>query len=721
MTAVPSTPLDPSDDPYTWLEDVSGDDALGWVRDRNADMSARLGGELFDEIEKQVREVLDAEDKIPHVSQIGEYYYNFWRDARHVRGVWRRTTPSSYVTDHPEWETVLDLDALAEEEGESWVWHGASVLRPAPDRLAAGEPWRHALVDLSPGGSDTDVTREFDLVDKRFVPAAEGGFVRSAAKGSLGWVDADTVYLSTDFGEGTTTTSGYPRIAKLWRRGTPPEEAVTVFEGEATDVAVSARRSRTPGFERDLVVRAPSFFTSETWLVRHVGTPEQELVRIDVPGSANVGLHREWLLVRLREDWEVTGDDGPRTYPAGSLLAAPLDAFLAGRRRMTVLFEPTPTRSLAGTTWTRHHLVVNVLDDVTNQPYVLTPPDVPDGPGAADVLGRPWARSEFPVAGDLLSVGVSAVDAVDSDDVWVTTTGFLTPPTLARGTVVGPGDEQAPPAPLKSAPDRFDAGGLAARQRFTTSDDGTRVPYFLVGPAAVLDGDATAPALLWGYGGFEIALQPAYSGTIGRAWLERGGVYAVANIRGGGEYGPAWHQAALREKRHRAYEDFAAVARDIVRTGITEPGRLGMEGRSNGGLLAGNMLTQYPDLFGAVIVGVPLLDMKRYSHLLAGASWMAEYGDPDTDDWEFLQGFSPYHLFSQDRDYPPVLFTTSTKDDRVHPGHARKLAALMLAHGKDVTYYENIEGGHGGAADNGQAAYMAATHWTFLWKRLGGA
>ncbi|MBE1876012.1 prolyl oligopeptidase family serine peptidase [Myceligenerans pegani] len=718
MAAAPTTPLDPSDDPYTWLENVSGDEALAWVRERNADMSNRLGGELFDEIEKQVREVLDAEDKIPHVSQVGEHYYNFWRDARHVKGVWRRTTPSSYANDHPEWETVLDLDALAEEEGESWVWHGASVLRPTPEQLAAGEPWRRALVDLSPGGSDTDVTREFDLVDKRFVPAEEGGFVRPAAKGSLGWIDADTVYLSTDFGEGTTTTSGYPRIARLWRRGTPMAEAVTVFEGEETDVVVSARRSRTPGFERDLVVRAPSFFTSETWLVTAVGTPEQELVRIDVPDSANVGLHREWLLVRLRDDWETDGG----TYRAGSLLAAPLDAFLAGARQLTVLFAPTATTSLAGTAWTRHHLVVNVLEDVTNQPFVLTPPEVPEGPdGPSAVLGRPWARSELPVSGELLSVSVSSVDAVDSDDVWVTTTGFLTPPTLARGSAApdaGPDGGPASPAPLKSAPERFEAGGLVARQRFTTSDDGTRVPYFLVGHAGVLDGDAAAPTLLWGYGGFEIALQPAYSGTIGRAWLERGGVYAVANIRGGGEYGPAWHQAALREKRHRAYEDFVAVARDLVATGVTEPGRLGMEGRSNGGLLAGNMLTQYPELFGAVIVGVPLLDMKRYSHLLAGASWRAEYGDPDTDDWEFLRGFSPYHLFSGEREYPPVLFTTSTKDDRVHPGHARKLAALMLAHGKDVTYYENIEGGHGGAADNGQAAYMAATHWTFLWNRL---
>ncbi|GAA1875494.1 prolyl oligopeptidase family serine peptidase [Myceligenerans crystallogenes] len=747
MAAPPRTPLDPGSDPagdvfadpFGWLEDVSGDRALGWVRERNALSARALGGDLFTAIEEQVREVLDAQDKIPHVAQIGGYYYNFWRDARHVRGIWRRTTPSSYTSDRPDWETVLDLDALAEAEGESWVWHGASVLRPSPEEVAAGVPWRRALVDLSPGGSDADVTREFDLVEKRFVPAQEGGFVRPAAKGSVGWADEDTVFLTTDLGEGTTTTSGYPRIARLWRRGTPMSDAVTVFEGQESDVAVSAYRSRTPGFERDIVVRTPSFFTSETWLVRDAGTPDQELVRIDVPDSANVGFHREWLLVRLREDWTPPEFGGaPVTYRAGSLLAAPFDAFLAGSRRLTVLFEPTPTSSLAGTTWTRHHLVVNVLEDVTNRLHVLTPPELAggtdDAAGAAGktagaagggaapagddaAAGRPWVRSEFPVSGELLAVGTGAVDVVDSDDVWVTTTGFLTPPTLSRATVVGPDAEPAPPVPLKAAPARFESAGMVARQRFTTSDDGTRVPYFLVGRADVLDrGDA--PTMLYGYGGFEISLTPGYSGGIGRAWLERGGVYAVANIRGGGEYGPAWHQAALREHRHRAYEDFAAVARDLVASGVTTPARLGMEGRSNGGLLAGNMLTQYPELFGAIIVGVPLLDMKRYTHLLAGASWAAEYGDPDTDDWEFLRRYSPYHLFDGARAYPPVLFTTSTKDDRVHPGHARKLAALMLAHGKDVTYYENIEGGHGGAADNAQAAHMAATHWTFLWNRL---
>lgn len=723
-TALPATPLDPdAADPFAWLEDVEGDTALDWVRGRNAHSAAALGGPAFAETERAVREVLDSDDKIPHVSKVGSHYYNFWQDADHQRGLWRRTTLDSYRTDDPEWEIVLDLDELAAQEGESWVWHGASVLRPTPEQLAAGEPRRHALVDLSPGGSDADVTREFDLVTKQFVPESEGGFVRAQAKGGLAWIDADSVYVYTDFGEGTMTPAGYPRQVKRWRRGTPLAEADLVYEGTDQDMYISASRSHTPGFERDLVHRALRFYANETYLATGVGTPEATLTKIDVPDSANVGLHREWMLVRLRDDWTLGGT----TYLAGSLLAAPFDDFMAGSRDLTVLFEPTPTTSLSGITWTRNHLVLNVLDDVKNLLHVLTPPSADPSSGsaggsAAEPAGAGWARSDLPLGGELLTVGVGAVDVVDSDDVWVVTTGYLTPSTLARTTVVGPRGQEAAPEVLKSAPSYFETAGLEVRQQFTESDDGTRVPYFVVGRADLVSGEAgPAPTLLWGYGGFEHAILPGYSGTVGRAWLDRGGVYAVANIRGGGEYGPAWHQAALKEHRHRAYEDFAAVARDLVARGITVPARLGMEGRSNGGLLAGNMLTQYPDLFGAIIVGVPLLDMKRYSHLLAGASWMAEYGDPDTDEWEFLQKFSPYHLFDAAQDYPPVLFTTSTKDDRVHPGHARKMAALMLAAGKDVTYYENIEGGHGGAANNAQAAYMAATHWTFLWNRLAGA
>ncbi|SDS32410.1 prolyl oligopeptidase [Paraoerskovia marina] len=687
-------PLDASSpDPYAWLEEVDGPAALDWVAARNRVTTTDVAStSRFRETERAVREVLDSDDKIPGVSKIGDLYYNFWRDAAHPRGLWRRTTLDSYRTEHPDWETVLDLDALSEAEGTSWVWHGASILRPDCAR---------ALVALSPGGSDADVTREFDLVDLRFVPADEGGFVREQAKGSLGWIDEDHVFAATDRGPGTTTTSGYPRTVVRWTRGTPFAEAELVYAGDEDDLSVGAGHSRTPGFERDVVHRARTFYTSETYLLR-----DGDLTMIDVPPSAEVGFHREWLVIDLREDWTVGG----RTFPAGSLLDVDLETFLDGGRELTALFTPGPTTSLAGATWTRHHLVLTTLDDVKDRLEVLTPPP----PDAA--AGTPWTRAPFDALPALGTVSARAVDREESDDVWLVTTDFLTPSTLATAAV-GPGGASAP-EPLKQSPAYFETDGLLSEQHFATSDDGTRVPYFVVRPRdLVLDG--TAPTLLSGYGGFEISQLPAYSGTVGRAWLSRGGVHVVANIRGGGEYGPGWHQAALRENRHRAFDDFAAVARDLAARRITSAPHLGARGGSNGGLLVGNMLTRHPDLFGALAIAVPLLDMKRYSHLLAGASWIAEYGDPDVPaDWEFLQDFSPYHRFDRDRTYPPVLFTTSTKDDRVHPAHARKMAAMMLDAGKDVTYYENVEGGHGGAADNSQAAFMAAVQYEYLWDHL---
>lgn len=691
MTAAEPTPTDP----YAWLEDVEGTAALEWVTARNAETMAGLGATpAFAATRDQVLAVLDSTDKIPDVSRIGDRYYNVWRDAEHERGLWRRTTLESFRAAEPQWETVLDLDALNAAEGESWVWHGATVLRPA----VPGEHPRRALVDLSRGGSDADVTREFDLVTKAFVDPAEGGFHRPESKGAMTWIDADTVFVYTDFGPGSLTTSGYPRIARRLRRGQTLDQAETVYEGRPDDLYISAFHVRTPGFEKDVVDRAIAFYANELSVLGADGG----LTLIDVPRSADVSLHREWMLVELREEWEVGG----ALHPAGALLAVRFDAFMAGDRRLTVLFEPTATSSLAGATWTRHHLVVNVLEDVKNRLHVRTPPD--DGSDA------PWARTELTGLPALGTVGVRAVESEDSDDVWLYATDYLTPTTLSLLHVGTP----APPEPLKAMPSFFDATGLVTSQHFATSADGTRVPYFQVAPAD-LPLDGTAPTLLYGYGGFEISLTPGYSGGLGRAWLAHGGVYVVANIRGGGEYGPAWHRAALGAQRHRAYEDFAAVARDLVGRGVTSAAHLGVQGGSNGGLLTGNMLTGYPELFGAVVVQVPLLDMRRYSHLLAGASWMAEYGDPDDpEQWAFLRTFSPYHLVDPDREYPPVLLTTSTRDDRVHPGHARKMAALLLAAGKDVTYYENVEGGHGGAATNAQSAHLSALAYRFLAERL---
>ncbi|WP_109473319.1 prolyl oligopeptidase family serine peptidase [Ornithinimicrobium cavernae] len=680
-----------STDEHAWLEDVEGAEQLAWVRERNAGEAARIAATPeFGATRDRILAMLDSEAKIPDLTRIGEHYYNFWKDARHERGVWRRTTLDSYRTEEPDWETVLDLDELGRAEGENWVWHGATVLRRS--RGSADDDHRLAMVELSRGGADADVSREFDLHTKEFVV---DGFHRPEAKGSVSWIDEDTLFLMTDTGPGSLTDSGYPRTARRWRRGTPIEEAEVVFEGEATDIAVAASHDQTPGHERDLVHRALTFYTSRTYLLDGDGS----LVLIDVPDSARVGVVREWLTVELRDDWTPE----QVTYAAGSLLGIRLAQFLAGSRDLEVLFAPTPTSSLAGYTWTRGHLVLNVLEDVTNRLQVLTP-------GADGFTSAP-----FPGAPEVGTTQVAAVDRVTSDAVWVWTTDFLTPTTLGIADV----STGRVPEPLRAMPSFFDPTGLVAEQRFVTSADGTRVPYFLV-HREDLPADGTTPTLLYGYGGFEVSLTPSYSGGLGAAWLERGGAYALANIRGGGEYGPGWHQAALRERRHRAYEDLSAVARDLVDSGVTTPQRLGVQGGSNGGLLTGNMLTQYPELFGAVVVQVPLLDMRRYSHLLAGASWMAEYGDPDLpEEWEFIRTFSPYHLVETDRDYPPVLFTTSTRDDRVHPGHARKMAARMLAGGKDVTYYENIEGGHGGAATNAQLAHMQALAYRFLAERLG--
>ncbi|HEX8802902.1 MAG TPA: prolyl oligopeptidase family serine peptidase [Acidimicrobiales bacterium] len=691
---------DASDDPRLWLEDVTGERALAWVRERNAETFAELAGsERYATLKAEIRQALDADDRIPYVARRGEHLYNFWRDAEHARGVWRRTTLASYRTPEPDWQVLLDVDALGRAEGENWVWEGAAVLRPDLTR---------ALVQLSRGGADATVVRELDLEDLRFV---EDGFTLPEAKSDVGWIDVDHIFVGTDFGPGSLTTSGYPRVVKRWTRGTPLSEAETVFEGREDDVAVYAHHDPTEGFERDLVGRAPDFFTDETFLLRPDGTR----VKIDVPDDASSSVHREWLLVRLRTPWTVGGVE----HLAGALLAARLDAYLAGDRDLITLFRPDDRTSLTSVTWTRNHLVVGTLADVKARLHVLTPPTA-DGDATADdgagegaggeTLDGDWTRTPLPGAPELGVADVVATDPDAGDEYFLNTESFTEPATLHRGVVGHPGEGEV----LRRAPRRFDADGIEARQRFATSADGTRVPYFVVGPA-----EPAGPTLLTGYGGFEVPLTPGYDPTIGRGWLARGGTYVVANIRGGGEYGPPWHMAAMREHRPRAYEDFAAVARDLVDRGITTPARLGIQGGSNGGLLMGVMLTTHPELFGAVACQVPLLDMRRYHRLLAGASWMAEYGDPDDpDDWAYLRTFSPYHLLRPGRAYPPTLFVTSTRDDRVHPGHARKMMAAMAELGLDVRYYENIEGGHGGAADNEQAAVMWALVLEFLWQTL---
>ncbi|WP_110707225.1 prolyl oligopeptidase family serine peptidase [Salinicola sp. CR57] len=708
-SADPDIAGSPGEDPYRWLEAVDSPEALAWVEAQNRRTLARFEDAEFDALQTGLRQILDADDRIPFVVKRGEHYYNFWQDAEHPRGLWRRTTWASYRQSRPAWEVLIDVDALNAAEGENWVWHGASCLEPkTPDA-----PWERALVSLSRGGADADVTREFDLIDKRWVGHdghGEAGFERPEAKGGMSWIDRDTVFVYTDFGADSLTSSGYPRCVKRWRRGEPLSAAETLFEADRQDLMALAFHDSTRGFERDFIHHALAFY--EQRLIELM--PDGETFPIEVPLSAQAVVHREWLLVHLRDDWRLEEND--RKFQSGALLAIDYDTFKRGGRDFTTLFTPDAHRSLEGFEWTRHYLVLDILEDVKHRLQVLTP-----GQGD-DWSPRPLAG--LPATGE---IGVAAVDDEENDEVFLIVTDYLTPTSLlkmdlARTPSARP---ESDAETIKRAPSFFEADGMQVTQRFATSLDGTSIPYFLVLPADVgrERPNAPLPTLLYGYGGFEISLTPHYIAGAGRSWLSRGGAYVVANIRGGGEYGPRWHRAALKGERHKAFEDFAAVAEDLVATGITTPRQLGIQGGSNGGLLVGNMITRYPDHFAAAVCEVPLLDMQRYHQLLAGASWMAEYGDPDSDDWErFLKDYSPYHNLREGVDYPAVLFTTSTRDDRVHPGHARKMMARMEAmNAGDVFYYENTEGGHGGAADNAQRAKLSALAWRFLWARLGKA
>ncbi|WEF34008.1 prolyl oligopeptidase family serine peptidase [Pseudoduganella chitinolytica] len=668
-------------DPYLWLEEVDGDAQLAWVRERNAVALAELQAQPgYQALRERLQTILDSKERIPYVRKHGAFFYNFWRDADHVRGLWRRTALEHYRAGKPQWETVLDLDALAREEDENWVWQGVSSLYPDGNRC---------LLSLSRGGGDAAVVREFDIAARRFVT---DGFNLPEAKSSVAWIDADTVFVCTDFGPGSMTASGYPRIVKEWRRGTPLAAARTLFEAAPDDLGVGAYKDFTPGHSHQFISRQIDFYSSELFL-----RDGAALTKIDKPADANAYTVRDQLIVELRSAWTVAD----RTWPQGALLATPLADFLAGGRHFDVLFAPTPTSSLDGVAATRSTLLLNELDNVRNRLVELRHVD-----GA-------WQRRvvDTPAFGTL---EVAPLDDIGSDDYFLTVNDFLHPTTLYLATA---GSDAR--TPVQALPGYFDAERLVVEQHQATSSDGTAVPYFVVRDReAPLDG--SNPTVLYGYGGFEVSLKPFYSGITGAAWLSQGGVYVLANIRGGGEFGPRWHQAALKDQRQRAFDDFIAVAEDVIARKLTSPAHLGIMGGSNGGLLVGAALTQRPELFGAVVCQVPLLDMRRYSKLLAGASWMGEYGDPDDPaQWDFIRRYSPYHRVEPGRRYPRVLFTTSTRDDRVHPGHARKMVARMQEQGHDVLYWENTEGGHAGAANNDQQAQMWALTYTFLRRQLG--
>ena len=668
------------DDPFQWLEDVQGEKALAWAKEHNAKSTALLEARPeYKPIYARTLQILDSKEKIPTPELLGETVYNFWKDDAHERGIWRRTTLASYRTAAPQWETVLDVDALAKADGKAWVFHGADCLPPAYVRC---------MVSLSPGGSDASVQREFDTKTKEFV---SGGFSLPEAKSNVAWRDEDTLWVGTDFGPGSLTTSGYPRIVKLWKRGTPLSSARTVFEGKAEDVASSGGTEILSDGRYDLVTRTPAFFRQESFLL--LG---DRLVKLDLPEDSRLrAFFRDRLLFSLRSDWTVGG----KTYREGSLLAGTVDDVLRGVRRFDVLFEPSARVSLAGVDRTRDRVLLETLDNVRSRVTALS------------LDGGAWKRSEDPDARARHRgpVGHQRRDG----NLLLHVPGLLDPRlALARREAAGQ------PAKVKTMPAFFDANGITTEQFEATSKDGTKIPYFVV-TAEGVKADGTAPTLLYGYGGFEVSEVPHYSGVLGSAWLARGGVYVLANIRGGGEFGPAWHKAAVKEQHIHNFEDFSAVARDLIARKITSARHLGIMGGSQGGLLVGGTFALYPDLFHAVVAQVPLADMRRFSHLLAGASWMAEYGDPDKpEDWAYIQTWSPYQLLKADAKYPTPFFWTNTRDDRVHPAHARKMVAKLEAQGHPVYYFENTEGGHGSGAVNKQTAQVTALQYAYLWMML---
>jgi prolyl oligopeptidase len=665
----------PEQDPYLWLEQVEGEEALKWVRGQNQVTQKEL--EVlpnFEKMRERILTILDSEEKIPYITKYGKWYYNFWQDKTHVRGIWRRTTLDEYRKDKPTWEGVLDLDQLAKEENENWVWKGAVVLEPDTNRC---------LVYLSRGGSDANVIREFDLLQKQFI---KDGFYLSESKGQAVYRTRDSLFVQRDFGEGSLTTSGYPRIVKLWQRGAALTEAKTIFEGEPSDVWIGGFLSRTRGLSYDFITQAKTFYTRHEFLIQN-----DELVKLETPEDAETRMVGEWLMLSLKSPYKVAS----KMYPTGALLAIRLADFLQGSRNFYTLFEPAERKVLEGYTETKNFVVLNVSDNLERKLYTLK------------FENGQWHESllESLLKG---SINLWSEDDETSDNFFLEGSDYLTPSSFYY---VNPEKFEQ----LKQAPAWYDSSKFVAEKFEATSKDGVKVPYFVVRREDTKLG-GNNPTLLYGYGGFEISLGPFYQDAV---WLDNGGIYVDAILRGGGEFGPDWHWAATKENKQRTFDDFIAIAEDLVAKGVTSPQHLGIMGGSNGGLLMGAMLTQRPDLFKAIVCEVPLLDMYRYNQLLAGASWMAEYGDPNkAEEWEYIQKYSPYHSVRPGTKYPRVLFTTSTKDDRVHPGHARKMTALLKDLGYDVLLYENMEGGHAGAANNAQTAYRQALSYAFLFREL---
>ena len=670
-----------SDDPYLWLEEVDGETALAWVRSESALCLEELeGDQRFQVIYDDAKRTLTAPERIPYVVHKNGQVHNFWQDGENVRGVLRATALESYYSSAPAWETVLDIDELARDEGEDWVYSGRTWLEPDNDRF---------MISLSRGGSDAVVLREFDLSTKAFV---EGGFFLPEGKQSVSWLDRDRLLVTTGHGGGGLNTSGYPRTARIWQRGSSIEDADVILSAPEDDAMLYSYVSTRPEGQAAFVIRFPDFFTQ---VIHHVGD-DGRAVALPLPLHVNLecAFHGR-LVFALRRDWSVDGE----TLKSGAVIAASLDGLIAGCVAAIETIASAPVSgSIERVSALRDSLLVSRIEDVTGKISRVTP--IADGWSAEPV--------SIPEGGAL---EVSASDSF-ADLAFVNFAGYLTPPTLF---LLRDGAEVTP---VKQLPEQFDASAFAVTQHFATSADGTQVPYFMICRRDI-QMSADTPTVLYGYGGFEASMTPNYAGPYVQTWLESGGAWVVANIRGGGEYGPNWHQAALKENRQRAFDDFIGVAEDLIARGVTSPRRLGIYGGSNGGLLVGAVMVQRPDLFHTVACAVPLLDMLRYHKLLAGASWIGEYGDPDVPaERGYIEKYSPYQNVQPDTRYPKVFFFTSTKDDRVHPGHARKMAAKMKDQGHDILYYENVDGGHSSAADQIERARRSAQLAIFSLREL---